>query len=190
MTDHEARRDAFETEALRWLPDVERFALSLTREQSAADDLVQETYLRAWRHWETFRTGSEARAWLFTIARNVWHRSGARNARLVAVDDEVLQSLVDEDYPISASADESAALAQMDLAPAIAAAIHELPEPFREVVALVDLQDIPYAQAAAILGVPIGTVRSRLFRARRMLQQALLVYAHDAGLVPSTTETA
>lgn len=189
MTDQHARPAAFESEALRWLPDVERFALSLTRDQSAADDLVQETYLRAWRHWNTFRAGSEARAWLFTIARNAWHRSGARDARMVPVDDEVLQSLADDDYPIAPSDDERAALAAIDLGPAIASAIRDLPDAFREVVALVDLQEMPYAEAAEVLGVPIGTVRSRLFRARRLLQQALLVHAHDAGLVPSSPET-
>lgn len=177
------RQPDFHAVALRWLPDVTRFAQSLTRDDTAAEDLVQETYLRAWRHWDTFKPGSEARAWLFTIARNAWRKSAPRDARLVAVEDDTLQALSDAEYPLGASSDITNALAASDIGPAIERAIEALPEAFREVVQLVELQELSYAETALVLDIPIGTVRSRLFRARRLLQVALLAHAHDAGLV-------
>ncbi len=177
------RQPDFDAIALRWLPDVTRYARSLTRDDTAAEDLVQDTYLRAWRHWDTFRPGSEARAWLFTIARNAWRKRAPRDARLVAVEDDTLQALSDAEYPLGASADITQALAASDIGPAIARAIDALPEAFREAVQLVELQELPYAEAALVLDIPVGTVRSRLFRARRLLQAALIEHAHDAGLV-------
>ena len=183
-----ARERQFEEVALRWLPDVARFARSLTRDEQAADDLVQETYLRAWRHWDTFRTGGEARAWLFTIARNTWHRMGSRAARYVPVEDEVLEAFAGDDAPMAAPAQVAQTLARADIGPAIMTAVAALPEPFRLVVELVDLQEVPYAEAAQILDIPIGTVRSRLFRARRLLQEALVEHARDLGLVPPAAD--
>jgi RNA polymerase sigma-70 factor (ECF subfamily) len=174
--------------ALRWLPDVTRFARSLTRDESDAEDLVQETYLRAWRHWDSFKVGSEARAWLFTIARNAWRKRAPRDARLVPVEDDALQALADDNYPLGAPDDVLQRLSNADLRPAINAAIAELPEAFREVVELVELQELPYAEAAAVLEIPVGTVRSRLFRARRLLQTSLLEYAREAGLAPVHAE--
>ncbi len=177
------RQQNFHEIALRWLPDVTRFAQSLTRDEPAAEDLVQETYLRAWRHWDTFKPGSEARAWLFTIARNAWRKRAPRDARLVAVEDDTLQALSDAEYPLGASRDIAQSLAGSDIGPAIGRAIDALPDAFREVVQLVELQELPYAEAALVLDIPVGTVRSRLFRARRLLQGALLEHARDAGLV-------
>jgi RNA polymerase sigma-70 factor (ECF subfamily) len=178
------RQREFRDVALCWLPDVTRFAQSLTRDESAAEDLVQETYLRAWRHWDTFTRGSEARAWLFTIARNAWREQAPRAARLVPVEDDTLQALHDAEYPLAAPDPVMQALSHTDIGPAIRRAIDTLPEPFREVVELVELQQLPYQEAADILEVPVGTVRSRLFRARRVLQEALLEHGRDAGLVP------
>ncbi len=179
---------AFHDIALRWLPDVTRFARSLTRDESDAEDLVQETYLRAWRHWESFRQGSEARAWLFTIARNAWRKRAPRDARLVPVEDDTLQALADDNYSLGAPDDVLQRLSDADLRPAINLAIAALPEAFREVVELVELQELPYAEAATVLDIPVGTVRSRLFRARRLLQTALLEHAREAGIVPVHAE--
>jgi RNA polymerase sigma-70 factor (ECF subfamily) len=179
---------AFHDLALRWLPDVTRFARSLTRNESDAEDLVQETYLRAWRHWDSFRVGSEARAWLFTIARNAWRKRAPRDARLVPVEDDTLQALADDHFPLGAPNDVLQRLSDADLRPAINQAIAALPEAFREVVELVELQELPYAEAAAVLDIPVGTVRSRLFRARRLLQTSLLEFAREAGLAPIHAE--
>lgn len=177
------RQQAFHDIALRWLPDVTRFARSITRDETATEDLVQETYLRAWRHWDSFKQGSEARAWLFTIARNAWRKSAPRAARLVPVEDAALQALADAEWPIAAPSEVTLALSRADLGPAIHRAIAMLPEAFREVVELVELQELSYAEAAEVLEIPIGTVRSRLFRARRLLQESLIEHARDAGLV-------
>jgi RNA polymerase sigma-70 factor (ECF subfamily) len=172
----------FEAEALPWMDDVYRFALSLTRDASDADDVVQETYLRAYRSWHTFEPGSDARRWLFTITRNVFLRSRERERRLVDLDDgdvEALNTFAAHGQMVRDGTDQI--LSRIDLAPALRRALDELDEPFKSTVLLVDLEDQSYEAAAEILGVPIGTVRSRLFRGRRILQDKLLMYARDAG---------
>src|ERR671921_524283 len=89
----DARDAAFERDALPWLDDVYRFALSLTREESDADDVVQETYLRAFRSWHTFAPGTDCRRWLFTICRNVFLRAVERERPTVDVDDPETETL-------------------------------------------------------------------------------------------------
>jgi len=183
---HDDRQRVFHDVALRWLPDVTRFARSLTRDDAATEDLVQETFLRAWRHWDSFVQGSEARAWLFTIARNTWRKQAPRDARMVAVEDDALQALSEPEHPLGAPDPVLRALSHTDLGGAIRDAIDALPEVFREVVELVEVQQLSYQEASTVLDVPVGTVRSRLFRARRLLQQSLIEHARDAGLVPTT----
>jgi len=186
MTDDSAakrERDRhFQQEAMRCLPDVARFALSLTRDESDADDLVQDTYLRAYRAWHQFEPGSECRAWLFTICRNQFLNSRVRAEREVALDApelEARQAAVVHDSVRNGPLEDT--FLRVDLAPAIQRALAALPEVLRTAVILVDLQDLKYDDAARILGVPVGTVRSRLFRGRRLLQESLLVHAQDAG---------
>ncbi len=172
----------FEAEALPYLDDVYRFALSLTRDASDADDVVQETFLRAYRSWHTFQPGSDARRWLFTITRNVFLRTRERERRHVEVEDGDLESL----STFAAHTDmvrdcSDQILSRIDLGPALRRALDELDEPFKSAVMLVDLEDQSYEAASQILGVPIGTVRSRLFRGRRILPEKLHTYARDAG---------
>lgn len=173
----------FEREALPWLDDVYRFALSLTRDPSDADDVVQETFLRAYRSWHTYTPGSDCRRWLFTICRNVFLRSVERERHTV--------DLTDAEHDVIGAAEVYAAaledgytdlFSRVDVLPAINRAVRELPEPFRSTMVIVDIEDQPYDAAAEILGVPIGTIRSRLFRGRRMVQERLLAYARDAGV--------
>ena len=181
----EARSRSFEREALRYLDDVARFARALTRAEADADDLVQETFLRAFRGWHTYRPGSDARRWLFTICKHAFLRSRERAQRVVELDaDPALESLaaVRLHNEIRAAGGDDL-FDRPDLAPAIRRAIAELPAPFRVAVVLVDVEGYAYDDAAAVLEVPIGTVRSRLFRARRLLQEALFEHARDAGLV-------
>jgi len=186
MTDelNQERDRQFRTEALRWLPEVARFALSLTRDESDADDLVQETFLKAYEAWGTYTPGTECRGWLFTICRNAFYRRRHREERQVTCDDPELEALAAA--AVHASARQGGyedLFARFDLSDAIDRAIAALPGPFRDVVLLVDVNDQPYEAAAVTLGVPVGTVRSRLFRARRLLQEALIEHARDAGLV-------
>lgn len=184
-----ARQDAdlgFEREALPWLDDVYRFALSLSRNEAEAEDIVQETFLRAYRSWHTYQPGSDARRWLFTICRNVFLRLRERGRRQVEAEDgdvEALAAVREHETARRDGVDEL--LTRIDLAPAISNALGQLQEPFRSAVVLVDVEDQSYEAAAEVLGVPIGTVRSRLFRGRRLLQQMLLDYARDAGFATS-----
>ena len=178
------RRVAFEHEAVPWIDDVYRFALSLTRDESDADDVVQDTFLRAYRSWHTYLPGSDCRRWLFTICRNVFLRSRERSRPTVELDSSEVESLA-TDSPLAAGGRESFddTYTRLDLAPAINGALARVPEPFRSTLIIVDVQDQSYESAAEALGVPIGTVRSRLFRGRRLMQEQLQTYAQDAGFV-------
>ena len=182
LTGRRSQRESFEREALPWLDDVARFALSLTHDEPEAEDVVQDTFLRAHRSWHTYIPGSDCRRWLFTICRNVFIRSRQRSRHLVPLDwnDGVAKmSLVAGPHP-------EERFAFVDVGPAIGRALLEIPEPFRSAVQLVDLEDRSYESAAELLGVPVGTVRSRLFRGRRLMQGRLAPFASDAGF--STTE--
>jgi len=175
--------ERFRDEALPHLPAVTRFALSLTRDESDAEDLVQETYLRAFRAWDQFVPGSECRAWLFTICRHTHFRASRREQRVVAYEDAELEALGAAAVHAAAQADGlEDAFSRMDVMEAIRAAVDALPDPFREVVVLVDLEEQSYEAAARVLEIPKGTVRSRLFRGRRLLQEQLIEHARDAGL--------
>ena len=183
MEEEKRLRDAnFQREALCWLPDVTRYALSLARNEADGDDLVQETFLRAYRSWDSYLPGTECRGWLFTICRNVFLRDQERAAREVASDDAEIEALAAAALHASAvEAGQGQVFEAVDLSDAIDAALTELPEPFRHAVILVDVQDATYDTASRVLGVPVGTVRSRLFRGRRLLQESLLEHARDAG---------
>jgi RNA polymerase sigma-70 factor (ECF subfamily) len=185
MDDRDARSRTFEQEALRHLDDVARFALSLTHSQPDADDLVQETFLRAFRGWHTYRPGSDARRWLFTICKHVFLRTRERAERVVELDaDPGLEAIAAARlHNTIRAAGGDDLFDRLDLAPAIERAIAALPEAFRVAVVLVDVEGYAYDEAAAVLEVPIGTVRSRLFRARRLLQEALFDHARDAGIL-------
>jgi RNA polymerase sigma-70 factor (ECF subfamily) len=180
----------FETEALACLDALARFAQTLVWDRSAADDLVQETYLRAFRSRHTYHADGDMRRWLFTICKHVFLRDRERHQReLVSLDDEPTdetREAVRLHSQLVATGD-AALFDRLDLAPAIAAALAMLQAPMRAVVMLVDMEGYGYAEAAELLQVPIGTVRSRLFRARRVLQESLVQFGRDAGLVPSAT---
>jgi RNA polymerase sigma-70 factor (ECF subfamily) len=172
---------AFEREAIPWIDDVRRFALSLTRDESDADDVVQDTFLRAYRSWHTYLPGSDCRRWLFTICRNVFLRTRERaRPSAMDVDSSELDAAVAGMLYASPSRYDDL-FTRLDLAPAIARALANVPEPFRSTLVLVDVNDQSYELAAEALGVPIGTVRSRLFRGRRLMQEQLLTFAADAG---------
>jgi RNA polymerase sigma-70 factor (ECF subfamily) len=166
-------------EALPWLDAVYRVARAWTRNDTDAKDLVQETYLRAYRSWHTFERGSDARSWLFTICRNAFFRTRER-ARLVALAEHDLESaaqtIAEADGAVG---QDERLLARVDLVAALSHALDCLQEPFRSVVMLVLVQDQSYATASVVLGVPVGTVRSRLSRGRRLLQGMLASYVRD-----------
>lgn len=177
----------FREEALRWMPEVGRYALSLARDEMEAEDLVQETYLRAYRGWHLYESGTECRGWLFTICRNRYFRDRQRAAREEAHEDPEVEALAAAAVHGAAMQGGYAnAFERSDLRESIDKAFRELPDVYRETATLVDQQDLTYEMASVVLGVPVGTVRSRLFRARRLLQEKLLAHARDAGIVTDT----
>lgn len=182
-----ARDAGYARDVLPLLPEVARFARALTRDPADADDLAQETMLAAFRGYHTFRPGSDARRWLLTICRNTFRRQRARDARVVhtaAGEEEELDALAAVmDHVAVRRRGEDVLLDRLDVRPAIAAALAELADPFRVAVVLVDVEGQSYEAAAAIEGVPVGTIRSRLFRGRRVLQQKLFTHARDLGVV-------
>jgi RNA polymerase sigma-70 factor (ECF subfamily) len=178
--------EGFADEALPWLDAVHRFSLRLTRgDVAAAEDLAQETFLRAHRFWHTFTRGTNAKGWLFTICRRLYLQDQGRPARSlerpasdIATD---LDDLVAESATGMSSPDPEREFFDQLLDDEVVGAIDALPDEFREVLVLSDLGDLQYQEIAEVLAIPLGTVRSRLFRARRILQEQLWDYAVSAG---------
>src|SRR5262245_26180175 len=167
-------RAAFEAEALSSVDSLYRTALRLTRVPADAEDLVQETYLKAFRAADTFEPGTNLRAWLFTILHNTARNRVRDRARdVVAVDSDVVER-AGELQPATGLADTpETALLRQTLAPELQAAIDALPDAFREAVWLRDVEEFSYAEIAKMLSIPIGTVMSRISRGRRALHDAL-----------------
>lgn len=180
---------AFRKEALPWIENVRRFAHSLCHDAPDSDDLVQETYLRAYQSWHTFQAGTDCRQWLFTICRNVFRRQ-RRDARMTEslamltgpADLPSGTSALDLDAGGSSETDDDL-FTQLDVSTAIDAALPLVPEPYRSALVLVLLEDQSYEMAATQLDVPVGTIRSRLSRARRLVRGHLVRVAQDAGIV-------
>ncbi len=176
-------KSRFEASALPLMHHVYTAALYLTRDRTEAEDLLQETYLRAYRFFHRFREGTNLKAWLLTILYNVLRN---RHRHRVAEQRRIDFAAVAEAYErIAASMDggrEDVFLRQ-PVDGEIERALESLPHEFRAVVLLVDVHELSYAEAATALGCPIGTVRSRLSRARRLLQVALHEYARQRGIV-------
>lgn len=179
-----AARDArFANEALTWLPEVTRFARALAGSDADGDDLTQETFLRAYRFWSSYMPGTDCRRWLITICRNVYRTRVTREAVVQGVgDDADLETIAAvRAHNVARGEGIDRMFEQLELGSAIHDAIAALSEPYRVVVQLVDVDGMSYEDVALTLEVPIGTVRSRLFRARRLLQDALIQHARDAG---------
>lgn len=153
----------FEAEALPLWRALFKTACRLTRNVHDAEDLVQETLLRAYRAFDRFEPGTNIRAWLYTILHRV-HLDGIRRA----LRRPGLTELPEEGLPVPA-AQESIASGGLDLARALA----RLPEPFRTAVALRDVEDLRYDEIARIVNVPMGTVMSRIHRGRKLLREML-----------------
>src|SRR5919204_5150474 len=170
---------AFEAEALQSLDSLYRTALRLTRVPADAEDLVQETYLKAFRSAGQFEAGTNLRAWLFTILHNTARNRARDRARdTVAIDSDVVDRAAEQGPgPFSGSSGPyetpETLLLRETLAPELQAAIDELPDVFRQAVWLRDVEEFSYAEIAEMLSIPIGTVMSRLSRGRRLLFERL-----------------
>lgn len=179
------RRGRFERECLVHLDVVYRAARRFTRDTEAARDLAQDAMVRAYRAFDGFTSGTNGRAWLLSIVYSVFINTYHRQRRRpVTVSIEALEARFAE--RLLAAPDTAVETVVRD--ESVLAALDELPEEFRSTVLLVDVDDLTYEEAAAALGCAVGTVRSRLHRARRILAAALQDYARDRRLVPASRE--
>jgi RNA polymerase sigma-70 factor (ECF subfamily) len=181
MTQDDSPDARFERETLCWFDDLFRFSMALMRDRQDAEDLVQETYLRAFRSWHTFQPGRSARQWLFAICYHRFVRMRQRARRPFDDAAASLDSLPDLIGAADSRPHDEHLLTRVDLESVLWDAIDRLAEPFRSALILVDVDQQSYEAASMILDIPIGTLRSRLFRARRHLRPILAPYARDLG---------
>lgn len=180
-----ARRSRFEAEALPHLDALYRTARRMTRNGQDAEDLVQDAALRAWRGFDQYRAGTNCKAWLMRIlvnaGINAWEKRSRRPQEVDFEDAEATLASPVDMTPVVPSAGEVARLAGL-LDDEVKAALEAVPEPFRLVFLLAVVEGFSYKEIAAMLDLPIGTVMSRLFRARKSLQSALAEYGRSHGL--------
>jgi RNA polymerase sigma-70 factor, ECF subfamily len=187
VADPDLLRRRFEVEALPYLDRLYSGALRLTRNPSDAEDLVQETLLRAFRAFHQFRRGTNIRAWLFRILTNTFineYRKRRREPKTVPMEQHVedwylYSRLADEGLEPSAEASVLESLPDEE----VQRALSSLPEPFRIAVLLADVEGFSYREIAEITGVPVGTVMSRLHRGRKTLEKELWDVMRRRGLV-------
>lgn len=174
------RRARFEQEVLVHLDALYSFALRLTRNPHDAEDLVSEAMVRAFDRWEQYELGTNARAWLFTILYHAFvNRRRAERREVHFPEDEDGRA----PFEVVGEADPEGAFYDSFIDEEVTRAIDALPEEYRSAVVLSDVHGLRYAEIAQVLGVPDGTVKSRLFRGRRMLQRKLVRYAVEMGYV-------
>jgi RNA polymerase sigma-70 factor (ECF subfamily) len=173
-------RDSFEQAAWPHRPSLYRAALRLARRSDLAEDLVQDTYLRAFRAFHTFEPGTNMRAWLFQIMRHVFiNRYRAEKARGTEVEFGSVEAVVEESVPNDPETKAMNAILPDELR----RAMDELPRTFREAVEYAWLEELSYQEIADRLAVPIGTVMSRIHRGRKMLQESLREFAMSRRLI-------
>ena len=171
--------ELFEAAALPLFDQLYNLAHWLTGDRADAEDLVQETYAKALRGIKSFQDGTNFRAWIYTILRNTFltSRSGLKVQNELSIEDDQGQGVVTVD-----SVTPEFIVLQLESSAALTGAIAALPVIYREVVLLSDMEELSYKEIARVLGVPIGTVMSRLSRGRNLLKQTLAV--HPAGRSP------
>jgi len=167
------KTDDFESAAMPHIDALFRTAARVVGDRSEAEDLVQETYLQAWRSFHRFEPGTNCRAWLFKILfhviqhhRRKWYSSRGNET------DELLEQTVAYEPPVSQHLKDEDVLAAMD----------KIPQHYRDVVLLADVEEFSYKEVAETLKIPVGTVMSRLSRGRKMLRSELAAFADAYGI--------
>jgi RNA polymerase sigma-70 factor, ECF subfamily len=171
--------DCFEVAVARYAPVLHEAARRLTGSSDEAADLVQDAVMRAWTFWDRFEPGSNARAWLHRILMNTFINAYRKQRR----ERDLFRAAGEESRRDAHSAADFHNAARDGLGDEVGAALASLAPEFRQVVELVDLGDMSYREVATKLGCPIGTVMSRLHRARKQLQESLSGYARQEGYV-------
>lgn len=187
-------RSQFEHSVLPFVDALYGTAIRLTRNERDAEDLVQDTLLRAYRFWHKFEQGTNCKAWVFKILSNTFINRYHKEKR-----DHEVQVLAPEDSGTleilsaeaeTATRDPEGALASRMFSQDVQRALEALPADFRIAVLLCDLEEFSYREIAEMLDVPIGTVMSRLYRGRRLLQRALHDYAVEQGIIRAVPDPA
>jgi RNA polymerase sigma-70 factor (ECF subfamily) len=178
------KQSEFEAEAVPHMDILYNFALRTTGNSDDAQDLLQETLLKAYRFWDKYEKGTNIRAWLFRIMKNSYinrYRKEMREPGMVDYEDveNFYDSIRDDSTDTN---DLQKKLYSNMLSDEVTKALQSLPEDFRTVVILCDIEGLTYEEIAEFLNCPIGTVRSRLHRGRKMLQEKLFDYARERGL--------
>lgn len=185
------RYEDFEKEALPHMGALYNFALRMTGDEDDADDLVQETFLKAFRFFDKFEKGTNCKAWLFRILKNSYINDYRKTTK---EPDKVDYEDVQNFYENIKSDEVETRHYEMDafnnlLDDEISSAITALPEDFRTVIILSDIEGFTYEEIADFVDIPVGTVRSRLHRARKMMYAQLYDYAKDKGFVEKKNQS-
>ncbi|HEV2358505.1 MAG TPA: sigma-70 family RNA polymerase sigma factor [bacterium] len=189
MTIAAADRSAYERLIGAHLDGLYATARRLTRNTASAEDLVQETMLKAWRSFHTFEPGTNARAWLYRILMNTHfdtHRKQSREPEVVPADDVgalYLYGKTRDGMALGESGNPEREVLDRIVDAQVRKGLEALPLPFLAAVLLVDVHGFAYREAAEVLGIPVGTVMSRLYRGRHALRRRLWEYARDRRLV-------
>jgi len=183
MSDPSELRAEFEREAIPHMPALYTFAVRMTRDEDDASDLVQETYLKAYRFFDKFERGTNCKAWLFRILKNSYINRFRKTSK---APDTVEYDVIEEFYEtIRDSSVETSVLEEQIFSQAlddeVSTALNRLPDEFRTVIILCDIENFTYEEIAEFIDCPIGTVRSRLHRARKILAAQLASYARERG---------
>lgn len=188
--DERDRRSRFEAEVLPHLDAMHRTALRLTRSPSDADDLVQDAVIKAYRFFDSYEAGTNVRAWLLKILTNVFFSKYRRstlegNVQALAVTDPVADGWMSA-ASMGPTRDPERLMERPLLEASVARVLEELPEDFRTVLVLSDVEGLTYREVAEAMGSPMGTVMSRLHRARRAVAQKLGIAHEPADAAPSS----
>ena len=171
-----AKHDAVANEAMIHLDHLYRVAFHLAKDPTDAEDLVQETFVRALAAQEQFERGTNLKAWLTKILHNFFFDHYRQRKRWVSADVVAQTESGHRERPSAANPGPESDLLIKELDDQITAALRQIPEEFRTPIVLVDVGDLSYEETAAILSCPVGTIRSRLFRGRKLMQQYLNAY--------------